>query len=86
MPRCVPGPVWQSPEALARTGAFAEPETTTAGRTAYSRTSCWAGPTALSGSYVDRGRVARSSEESYDPKRERELRDTVEQFSAAYAA
>jgi hypothetical protein len=40
----VPGPVWRSPEALARTGAFAAPETTTAGRTAYSRTSCWAGP------------------------------------------
>jgi NAD(P)-dependent dehydrogenase (short-subunit alcohol dehydrogenase family) len=32
----VPGPVWRSPEALARTGAFAEPETTTSGRTAYS--------------------------------------------------
>ncbi|MBC9724777.1 SDR family NAD(P)-dependent oxidoreductase [Streptomyces sp. TRM68367] len=32
----VPGPVWKSPDVLARTGAFPEPETTTAGRTAYS--------------------------------------------------
>ncbi|WP_040734030.1 SDR family NAD(P)-dependent oxidoreductase [Nocardia tenerifensis] len=32
----VPGPVWQSPEVLARTGAFSEPDTTGAGRTAYS--------------------------------------------------
>ncbi|WP_329334304.1 SDR family NAD(P)-dependent oxidoreductase [Streptomyces sp. NBC_01352] len=32
----VPGPVWRSPDVLARTGAFPEPHTTAAGRTAYS--------------------------------------------------
>lgn len=32
----VPGPAWQSPDVLARPGAFAEPDTTAAGRTAYS--------------------------------------------------
>lgn len=32
----VPGPVWRAPEVLARTGAFARPETAAAGRTAYS--------------------------------------------------
>ena len=41
---------------------------------------------APTGSYVDRNRVARSSEESYDPRRERELWDTVERFTAAYTA
>ncbi|MFE5690412.1 SDR family NAD(P)-dependent oxidoreductase, partial [Streptomyces sp. NPDC056512] len=32
----VPGPAWKSPDALARTGAFPKPDTTAAGRTAYS--------------------------------------------------
>ncbi|MFI5609037.1 SDR family NAD(P)-dependent oxidoreductase [Amycolatopsis sp. NPDC051903] len=32
----VPGPVWRSPEILARPGAFARPGTAVAGRTAYS--------------------------------------------------
>ncbi|MFH8440593.1 SDR family NAD(P)-dependent oxidoreductase [Streptomyces sp. NPDC018026] len=32
----VPGPVWTDPDRLARTGAFPRPDTTTAGRTAYS--------------------------------------------------
>ncbi|WAZ26293.1 SDR family NAD(P)-dependent oxidoreductase [Streptomyces cinnabarinus] len=32
----VPGPAWTSPDLLARTGAFPEPHTTAAGRTAYS--------------------------------------------------
>lgn len=41
---------------------------------------------APTGSYVDRGRVARSSEESYDPQRERELWDAAERFTAAHAA
>jgi NAD(P)-dependent dehydrogenase (short-subunit alcohol dehydrogenase family) len=41
---------------------------------------------APTGSYVDRSRAARSSEESYDPQRERELWDTAERFTAAYAA
>ncbi|MER5217778.1 hypothetical protein ABT063_46545 [Streptomyces sp. NPDC002838] len=41
---------------------------------------------APTGSYVDRGREARSSKESYDPQRERELWDAVERFAAAYAA
>jgi NAD(P)-dependent dehydrogenase (short-subunit alcohol dehydrogenase family) len=41
---------------------------------------------APTGSYVDRSRVARSSEESYDPQRERELWDAAERFTAAYAA
>jgi NAD(P)-dependent dehydrogenase (short-subunit alcohol dehydrogenase family) len=39
---------------------------------------------APTGSYVDRGRTARSSEESYDPQRERRLWDAVERFTAAY--
>ncbi|MFI1753442.1 SDR family NAD(P)-dependent oxidoreductase [Streptomyces sp. NPDC020571] len=39
-----------------------------------------------SGSYVDRARAARSSEESYDPRREGELWDAAERFTAAYAA
>ncbi|MFF6999967.1 SDR family NAD(P)-dependent oxidoreductase [Streptomyces sp. NPDC008313] len=41
---------------------------------------------APTGSYVDRTRAARSSEESYDPQREGELWDTAERFTAAYAA
>ena len=32
----VPGPVWQSPDVLARTSAFPRPDSTAAGRTAYS--------------------------------------------------
>ncbi|MFE6922183.1 SDR family NAD(P)-dependent oxidoreductase [Nocardia sp. NPDC057663] len=32
----VPGPAWQSPDVLARIGAFREPDTAVAGRTAYS--------------------------------------------------
>lgn len=40
---------------------------------------------APTGSYVDRGRPARSSEESYDPRREAELWEAVERFTAAYA-
>ncbi|MGV9677438.1 SDR family NAD(P)-dependent oxidoreductase [Nocardia sp. NPDC003482] len=32
----VPAPVWQAPEVLARTGAFPKPNSTAAGRTAYS--------------------------------------------------
>lgn len=40
---------------------------------------------APTGSYVDRGRPDRSSEESYDPQRERELREAAERFTAAYA-
>jgi NAD(P)-dependent dehydrogenase (short-subunit alcohol dehydrogenase family) len=38
------------------------------------------------GSYVDRGRVARSSGESYAPRRERELWDALEQFTAVSVA
>ncbi|MGO4612616.1 SDR family NAD(P)-dependent oxidoreductase [Nocardia sp. 2YAB30] len=150
----VPGPAWRSPDALAHTGAFPEPDTTAGGRTAYSTSKLAAiylvheyarrlpagidiaaynpgfvpgtdlarnadpvsrfamrrilpvltftpfatsrsaagryladlvlGTTkAPTGSYVDRGRVARSSEESYDPHRERELWDAVERFTAA---
>ena len=41
---------------------------------------------APTGAYVDRGRVVRSSQESYDPQRERELWDAVERFTAAYVA
>lgn len=41
---------------------------------------------APTGSYVDRARAARSSEESYDPQREGELWDAAERFTAAYAA
>jgi len=152
----VPGPAWRSPEALARTGAFPRPHSTSAGRTAYSTSKLAvlhlvheyarrlpagidavaynpgfvpgtglarnAGPAsrfamrrvlpllartpfatgrdaagrnladvalsriaAPSGSYVDRDRTARSSDESYDPRRERELWDAVEEFTAAYA-
>ncbi|MGX5397500.1 SDR family NAD(P)-dependent oxidoreductase [Streptomyces anulatus] len=32
----VPGPAWKSPDVLARTGAFPEPDTAAGGRTAYS--------------------------------------------------
>lgn len=149
----VPGPIWQSPDILARMGAFARPETTAAGRTAYSTSKLAAihlvheyarrlpagvdvvsfnpgfvpgtglarnaGPVARfamrrvlpamiltpfatgpatagryladvvlgrtsapTGSYVDRGRVARSSAESYDPRRERELWDAAERFTS----
>ncbi|WP_413811412.1 SDR family NAD(P)-dependent oxidoreductase [Streptomyces sp. OE57] len=39
---------------------------------------------APTGSYVDRARVARSSEESYDPRRERELWDAVERFTVTH--
>ncbi|MER5182447.1 SDR family NAD(P)-dependent oxidoreductase [Streptomyces sp. NPDC002896] len=151
----VPGPAWKSPDVLARTGAFPKPDSTVAGRTAYSTSKLAtvylvheyarrlpAGidavaynpgfvpgtglarnadpvsrfavrrimpvmtftPLATSrnaagryladvvlgtteaptGSYVDRGRVARSSEESYDPTREGELWDAVERFTAAH--
>ncbi|WP_433174340.1 SDR family NAD(P)-dependent oxidoreductase [Actinoallomurus sp. CA-150999] len=151
----VPGPVWQSPEVLARTGAFSKPEGTAAGRTAYSTSKLAAiylvheyarrlpagidvvaynpgfvpgtglarnadpvtrfamrfilpamaltpfatgrgaagrhladvvlGRTkAPTGSYVDRDRVARSSEESYDPQRERELWDAAGRLTAAH--
>ncbi|MEU1529832.1 hypothetical protein [Streptomyces fagopyri] len=41
---------------------------------------------APTGSYVDRSRVDRSSQEPYDPRRERELREATEPFTAAYAA
>jgi hypothetical protein len=41
---------------------------------------------APSGSCVDRGHTVRSSEESYDPEREREPRDAAERFTAVYAA
>ncbi|WP_326657681.1 hypothetical protein [Streptomyces sp. NBC_00385] len=41
---------------------------------------------APTGSYVDRTRAARSSDESCDPRREGELWDSVERFTAAYAA
>lgn len=149
----VPGPAWKSPEVLARTGAFPEPDTAVAGRTAYSTSKLAAiylvheyarrlpagidavaynpgfvpgtglarnadpvsrfamrrilpvmtltpfatgsnaagrrladvalGTTgAPTGSYVDRDRVDRSSEESYDPRREGELWDAAERFTA----
>ncbi len=151
----VPGPRWQSPERLARTGAFPKPNTAVGGLTAYSTSKLAAiylvheyarrlpeGVEAVSynpafvpgtglardadpvsrfamryilpalvltpfatrratagrcladvvlgtteapnGSYVDRGEVVRSSEESYDPRRERELWDTVEHLTADY--
>ncbi|MGK8520179.1 SDR family NAD(P)-dependent oxidoreductase [Nocardia asteroides] len=151
----VPGPVWQSPEVLARPGAFPSPSTTAAGRTAYSTSKLAAiylvheyarrlraginvigfnpgfvpgtglardaGPVsrfamrfvlpvstltpfatsrraagryladvvlgdmaAPTGSYVDRGRVARSSEESYDPRREAELWEAAERAIATH--
>jgi len=150
----VPGPRWQSPEILARTGAFPGSDTTAGGRTAYSTSKLAAihlvheyarrlpegidavaynpafvpgtglardadpvsrfamryvlpvlaltpfatsrraagryladvvlGTTeAPNGSYVDRGKVARSSEESYDPQRESDLWDAAERFTAA---
>ncbi|MEW2622943.1 SDR family NAD(P)-dependent oxidoreductase [Streptomyces sp. NPDC048106] len=153
----VPGPAWKSPDVLARTGAFPEPDTAAAGRTAYSTSKLAAiylvheyarrlpagidivgynpgfvpgtglarnadpvsrfamrrilpamtlTPFATSrhaagryladvvlgsiqaptGSYVDRNRVDRSSEESYDPRREGELWDAAERFTAARAA
>lgn len=41
---------------------------------------------APTGAYIDRGRVARSSEESYDPQRESELWDAAERFTAGHAA
>lgn len=41
---------------------------------------------APTGSYVDRGRADRSSQESYDPQREGELWEAAERFTAAYAA
>ncbi|WP_106396648.1 SDR family NAD(P)-dependent oxidoreductase [Actinocorallia populi] len=152
----VPGPLWQSPETLARPGAFPEPDTAAAGLTAYSTSKLAAihlvheyarrlpegvdavaynpafvpgtglardsGPVARfamryvmplltltpfatsrsaagryladvvlgttkapSGSYVDRGAVVRSSEESYDPRREHELWEAVERFTEAHA-
>lgn len=151
----VPGPVWQSPDVLAHTGAFPRPHTTAAGRTAYSTSKLAAiylvheyarrlpgidvvaynpgfvpgtglarnaGPVtrfamrrvlpalartpfatslatagraladvvlgriaAPTGAYVDRRRVARSSDESYDPQRERELWDAAERFTKAGA-
>lgn len=153
----VPGPVWKSPDVLARTGAFPRPDTAAAGRTAYSTSKLAAiylvheyarrlpagidvvaynpgfvpgtdlardaGPVsrfamrrvlpvtvltpfattrgtagrhladvvlgttkAPTGSYVDRGREARSSEESYDPRREGELWDAAERFTSAHVA
>ncbi|WP_221352708.1 SDR family NAD(P)-dependent oxidoreductase [Streptomyces beigongshangae] len=149
----VPGPVWKSPDVLARTGAFSKPATTAAGRTAYSTSKLAAiylvheyarrlpagvdvvaynpgfvpgtglarnadpvsrfamrrvmplmtltpfatsrdaagryladvvlGATeAPTGSYVDRARTARSSDESYDPRREGELWETAERLTA----
>ncbi|WP_174186636.1 SDR family NAD(P)-dependent oxidoreductase [Nocardia barduliensis] len=152
----VPGPVWQSPDVLARPGAFPKPRTTAAGRTAYSTSKLAAvylvheyarrlpagidvigfnpgfvpgtdlardaGPVARfamrrvlpvlagtpfatsraaagryladvvlgvtaapTGCYVDRGRVARSSEESYDQRREAELWAAAERFIATCA-
>ncbi|WP_127357135.1 SDR family NAD(P)-dependent oxidoreductase [Actinacidiphila soli] len=41
---------------------------------------------APTGAYVDRKRVDRSSEESYDPQREGELWETAERFTAPYPA
>ncbi|WP_406439597.1 SDR family NAD(P)-dependent oxidoreductase [Streptomyces sp. NBC_01613] len=43
-------------------------------------------PPAPTGSYVDRAHVARSSAESYDPRRERELWDAAERLTAAHTA
>ncbi|MEU0197212.1 MULTISPECIES: SDR family NAD(P)-dependent oxidoreductase [unclassified Streptomyces] len=153
----VPPPAWQSPDVLARTGAFPEPDTAAGGRTAYATSKLAAiylvheyarrlpagidavaynpgfvpgtglarnaGPLtrfamrrvlpllaltpfatssdaagryladvvlgttrAPTGSYVDRGRADRSSPESYDPRREGELWEAVERFTAAFAA
>lgn len=149
----VPGPAWKPPDVLARTGAFPNPDTVVAGRTAYSTSKLAAiylvheyarrlpagidaiaynpgfvpgtslarnadpvsrfamrrilpvmaltpfatsrnaagryladvvlgTPQAPTGSYVDRSRVDRSSEESYDPRREGELWDAAERFTA----
>ncbi|GGT11831.1 SDR family NAD(P)-dependent oxidoreductase [Nonomuraea spiralis] len=149
----VPGPVWKSPDTLARTGAFAEPHTAAGGRTAYSTSKLAAIylvheyarrlPTGIdvvaynpgfvpgtglarnadafsrfamrrimplmsltpfatspdaagrhladvvlgtlrapTGSYVDRDRVSRSSDESYDPRREADLWKAVERLTA----
>ncbi|MGI5353063.1 SDR family NAD(P)-dependent oxidoreductase [Streptomyces sp. CA-250714] len=149
----VPGPVWHSPDVLARTGAFSKPGSTAAGRTAYSTsklatiylvheyarrlpagidaiaynpgfvpgtglarkadplsrfamrrllpalaltplatTRTTAGrhlaglalgtTQAPTGAYVDRNRVAHSSEESYNPQRERQLWETAERLTA----
>jgi NAD(P)-dependent dehydrogenase (short-subunit alcohol dehydrogenase family) len=151
----VPKPRWSAPERLARVGAFPEPGTITAGRTAYSTSKlaaiylvheyarrlphgadvvsynpafvpgtdlardasaaarfamrrvlplmaltplatsraeaggCLADLVlgrvdAPSGSYVDRAKVDRSSAESYDPARERELWEAVERLTAPY--
>ncbi|MFE0254709.1 SDR family NAD(P)-dependent oxidoreductase [Streptomyces sp. NPDC059010] len=148
----VPGPVWKSPDVLARTGAFPKPQSTAAGRTAYSTSKlaaiylvheyarrlpagvdaiaynpgfvpgtglarnadavsrfamrrvlplltltpfatsrdfagrCLADVAlgtvrAQTGSYVDRDRSARSSEESYDARREGELWEAAERFT-----
>ncbi|KOU54860.1 short-chain dehydrogenase [Streptomyces sp. MMG1533] len=153
----VPGPAWKSPDVLARTGAFPEPHTTVAGRTAYSTSKLaavylvheyarrlpagvevvaynpgfvpgtglarnadpvsrfamtrilpvlaltpfatsrsaagrWLADVVLgateapTGSYVDRGRADRSSQESYDPQREAELWAAAERFTARCAA
>ncbi|MFF1567968.1 SDR family NAD(P)-dependent oxidoreductase [Streptomyces sp. NPDC058293] len=150
----VPGPAWKSPDILARTGAFPQPDTTVAGRTAYSTSKLAtiylvheyarrlpAGINAVAynpgfvpgtglarnadpisrfamrrilpvmtltpfatsrnaagryladvvlgttqaptGSYVDRSRVDRSSEESYDPRREGELWEAAERLTEA---
>ncbi len=38
---------------------------------------------APTGSYVDRGRADRSSDESYDPRREAELWEAAERFTAS---
>jgi len=148
----VPGPVWKSPQMVALPGAFANPGSVAAGRTAYSTSKLAAiylvhecarrlpgidvvaynpafvpgtglgrnasgvarfalrrilplltvppfatsrraagrfladvvlGRTAApTGSYVDRGRVVRSSAESYDPEREAELWAAAERFTA----
>ncbi|MEU4485600.1 SDR family NAD(P)-dependent oxidoreductase [Streptomyces purpurascens] len=149
----VPGPAWKSPDVLARTGAFAKPDTAAAGRTAYSTSKLAAiylvheyarrlpagidavahnpgfvpgtglarnaGPVsrfamrrilpvmtltpfatsreaagrhladvvlgtfqAPTGSYIDRDRVDRSSGDSYNPRREGELWDAAERFTA----
>lgn len=153
----VPGPVWRSPDVLARTGAFHEPDTAAGGRTAYSTSKLAviylvhayarrlpagidavaynpgfvpgtglarnAGPVsrfamarimplmtltpfatgrraagryladvvlgrthAPTGSYVDRSRADRSSQESYDPQREGELWAAAERFTSTQAA
>ncbi|GAB3395545.1 SDR family NAD(P)-dependent oxidoreductase [Amycolatopsis echigonensis] len=149
----VPRPAWDSPDVLARPRAFPKPETTAAGRAAYSTSKLAAiylvheyarrlpagvdviaynpgfvpatglarnagpigrfmmrrvlpllaftpfgthrddagrylaevvlgGTQAPTGSYVDRDKAARSSDESYDPRREQELWDTAERLTA----